>query len=69
MLEIVLVFFPITKTRQSHKFTSFWMVSFEVIEIISEVLLKIKNGMNRGIVTIHVDRVCKVRKQALLGAS
>ena len=42
MLEIVLVYFPITKTGQSHKFTSFWMGPFEIIEIIPEVLLKIK---------------------------
>ena len=61
----VLVHFPVKKTGQSHKFVPFWKGPYEVMEKISTVLLKIDCGRNRGIVTIHVDRVRKVRKQTL----
>ena len=65
----VFVYFPVKKTGQSHKFTPFWRGPFEVMEKMSEVLLKINCGRNRGIVTIHIDRVRKVRNQILRGES
>ena len=65
----VLVYFPVKKTGQTHKFTSFWRGPFEVIEILTEVLLKINCGRNGAVATIHIDRVRKVRNQILRGES
>ena len=65
----VLVYFPVKKTGQTHKFTSFWRGPFEVIEILTEVLLKINCGRNGTVATIHIDRVRKVRNQILRGES
>ena len=65
----VLVYFPVKKTGQTHKFVPFWRGPFEVVGKISEILLKINCGRNEGIQTIHIDRVRKVRDQTLLGES
>ena len=51
--------FPVKKTGQTYKFTSFWRGPFEVIEILTEVLLKINCGRNGAVATIHIDRVVK----------
>ncbi|MCG8035056.1 MAG: hypothetical protein JAZ03_23165, partial [Candidatus Thiodiazotropha taylori] len=65
----VLVYFPVKKSGQSPKLSLFWRGPFEVIDIISEVLLDINCARNGGIQTIHIDRVRKVRNQTLFGES
>ena len=66
----VYVYFPVKKkTGHSEKITSFWRGPFQVIEKLSDVLLKINCGRNGIIQVVHIDRVPKVRKWILRGES
>ncbi|MCG8045677.1 MAG: DDE-type integrase/transposase/recombinase, partial [Candidatus Thiodiazotropha endolucinida] len=64
--EYVYVYFPVTKTGQSAKLTSFWRGPYKIESKISDVLYKINCGRNRTPQVIHVDRLKKAKEQRLV---
>ena len=60
------MYFPVKKTGQSSKLASFWKGPFQVNGKLSDIFLKTNCGGNGTIQTVHIERVCKIRKQILL---
>ena len=63
--DSVYVFFPVKKSGQSGKLSSFWKGPFKIKSKVSDVLYDIDCGRNGSNQVIHCDRVRKQRPQVL----
>ena len=63
----VYVYFPVKKSGQTSKFTSFWRGPYKIVAKLSDVLYKVDCGRSNSVAVIHCDRLMKARSQTLFG--
>ena len=61
--DTVYVYFPVKKTGQTSKFSSFWRGPFKIVRKCSEALYKVDCGRNGLVQLVHIDRIKKAKKQ------